>query len=72
MSIAALPGLPVLPRKAKGAYCIWLGNVVSAPETADRILPPAEANENTASLLARHSLCGILILSHPNTCSLIS
>ena len=53
MSIAALPGLPVLPRKAKGAYCIWLGNVVSAPETADRILPPAEANENTASLLAR-------------------
>ena len=35
MSIAALPGLPVLPRKAKGAYCIWLGNVVSAPETAD-------------------------------------
>lgn len=53
MSIAALPGLPVLPRKEKGAYCIWLGNVVSAPETADRILPPAEANENTASLLAR-------------------
>ena len=53
MSIAALPGLPVLPRKAKGAYCIWLGNVVSAPETADRILPPAEATENTASLLAR-------------------
>lgn len=40
MSIAVLPGLPVLPRNTKGAYCIWLGNVVSAPETADRILPP--------------------------------
>lgn len=53
MSIAVLPGLPVLPRKAKGTYCIWLGNVVSAPETADRILPPAKANENTAFLLAR-------------------
>ena len=53
MSIAVLPGLPILPRKAKGTYCIWLGNVVSAPETADRILPPAKANENTAFLLAR-------------------
>ena len=39
MSIAVLPGLPVLPRKAKGTYCIWLGDVVSVPETADRILP---------------------------------
>lgn len=53
MSIAVLPRLPVLPRNTKGAYCIWLGNVVSAPETADRILPPAKANENTAFLLAR-------------------
>lgn len=56
MSIAVLPGLPVLPRKAKGTYCIWLGNVVSAPETADRILP-CESKRKYCVSSGAHSLC---------------
>jgi bifunctional enzyme CysN/CysC len=51
--VVALPGLPVLGDETRGSFCIWIGDPDTAPETADRIIPSDQANEEAATLLAK-------------------